>query len=224
MRQRIPERSANHRVVQCDRHIGRVVDLPDLVMLAQRLIAQDFVGEFHPGFRAAGQSVQHDDDPPVRIVGLHQVDVRAVDATLAPEQAAQRLAVEIGTGQPYAIAGREIGRQRHTLAAQHNGRFHIGVMHRQTGCTSMQHAVQVVSVGMQQNRHGRRGHLAPGQRLLIMFCRWATTPSWGGAQGLVRNDRHKLGAKAVAPVEATQSTERQGRGWQEFGWHRRTAR
>ena len=61
-------------------------------------------------------------------------------------------------------------------------------------------------------------------KVAAALCHGVAILSRSGVQGVVRHDRYKLGAKAVAPVEATQSTERQGRGWQEFGWHRRSAR
>jgi len=88
------------RAVDRDGHVGGVVDLPDLVLLAQQLVAHDLVGHVHPCLGTAAQAVQHQHDAPVGVVALHQVQVRALDAVLAAQHRAQRLPGEPGLGQP----------------------------------------------------------------------------------------------------------------------------
>lgn len=93
------------------RQVGRVVDLPDLVVVAQGLVAEHFVGHVDPGFGTAGQAVQHDDDMALGVVGLQQIQMGHLQYLAAADQGRQGLAGEAGAGQPQAIAGREVGGQ-----------------------------------------------------------------------------------------------------------------
>ncbi|MNZ53125.1 hypothetical protein D3C78_709930 [compost metagenome] len=94
----------NGPVVEGDWQVGRVVDLPDLVVVAQHLVAQDLVGHVDPGFRATGQPVQHDNDVALGVEGLQQVQVGRFQHFAAADQSQQGLAGKTGARQPQAVA------------------------------------------------------------------------------------------------------------------------
>ncbi|KAG1440107.1 hypothetical protein G6F57_019147 [Rhizopus arrhizus] len=133
--QRVAHRIVAHR----DGHVGRVVELPDLEILADLVVAHQLVGNVDPGFRAAGQAMDHQQHAPVRIVGLHHVQVRRVDAALAAEQRAQRLVAEVGSRQPQRVAGGKVRRQRYLLPVQGDFGDLVGIVDLQFRLVVVQH-------------------------------------------------------------------------------------
>ena len=102
--QRALQRLANGVVVQRQRRIGGVVDLPDLVVAAQGFIAQHLIGHVDPGLWAAGQAMQHDDGAAVGVIGLHQVDGGFDNPVAQAHQGAQRLGGKPRACQPQSVA------------------------------------------------------------------------------------------------------------------------
>ena len=147
--------------------------------------------------------MQHDDGALVRVVGLHQVHLRARNAVGAAEQGAQRLHAEAGTGQPQAIAGREVGRHRQFLArhARRVAARRVDQHHHQL--LRGQYLLQAVAVEADQRRDdGEAGFLV--RHILAFRCAW---PGHDGDQ---------VGAEAVAPVHIAQAGKRQRGGRQQF--------
>ncbi|MNS75833.1 hypothetical protein D3C72_1093610 [compost metagenome] len=203
LRQGRVQRLADGGVVGRQRRIARVVHLPDLVAAAQLLVAHQFIRHVDPRFRAAGQAVQHDDGALVRVIGLHQVHLRARNAVGAAEQSAQRLHAKAGTGQPQAVAGREIGRHGQFLA-RHARRFaarRVDQHHQQL--LRGQYFLQAVAVEADQRRDDGK------TRLLVRHVLAFRRPGLG-------HDGHQVGAEAVAPVHIAQAGKRQRGGRQQF--------
>jgi len=200
--QRALQGLANGLVVQRQRGVGGVVDLPDLVVAAQVLVAQHLVGHVDPGLGAAGQSVQHDDGASVRVVGLHQVDAGAHDAVAQPHQGAQRLGGKAGARQPQPVARGEVARQRHPGAGQLDLADTVGVEGLQLHLARGQDLFQALSGKVQH--HGDGGK----QRLLVGRAWRAFQHALGGAcQIAVRialEHGHQLGTEAIAAVLVAQ--------------------
>ena len=168
----VPERGlegvANRHRIHENRRIRRVVHLPDLEMFPQCGVALDLVGQVHPCLGTACQSVQHENHAAPGVEGLHQVDMRANNAAVAPEQCAQRLFREARAGQPETVPSREIARQRHGLMVDLDGRFAIRVIDDQCGDVRGEYVLERCAVEAQQQRERRRRHFAvdlPGLRV-----------------------------------------------------------
>ncbi|MCY1211306.1 hypothetical protein D9M72_230170 [compost metagenome] len=208
VRQGLRDGFADGQVVQRQRRIRGVVHLPDLVAAAQRLVAEHFVRHVDPGLGAAGQAVQHDDGAPLRVVGLHQVDVRPGQALGAAEQAAQRLQREVGAGQPQAVARGEVGGQRNLFAGQPDRAGAVGVEHGDAQRARGQHVLQRGAVELQQRGEGGEGRFAEGRGVFVGLRRGRTV--------VARGDQ--FGAEAVTAVDVAQAREGQrGGGNQLFG-------
>ena len=232
--QSVVQRLAHRVVVERDRHVGRVVELPDLEAGADPLVAHEFVGHVDPGLGTAGQAVDHQDDAAVRVVGLHQVEMRTIDALLPAEQAAQRLPVEARTCQPQAVAGGEIGRQRHLLSLQFDPGVPVRVVRGEFDLMRRQHLGEVFAREAQQCGDRRRRHFAPGRAgppprscgpvgIRGVFGVFGVFGIFGITRHcrhrIVGPHRHQFGAEAVAPERAAQARERQRRGRQQFLRH-----
>ena len=148
--ERIVEGLVDLVAVQRDRGVGRVVHLPDLEMPAQLGIAHDLVGHVDPGFRAAAQAVQHEDDAAVRVPRLHQVHVRRADAFAQAEQRAQRLRGKARLGQPQAVGRGEIAGQRYLLTVQVHALGGLGRVHIEQHLGGIEHLLQIVALEAQQ--------------------------------------------------------------------------
>ena len=100
------------------RHIRGVINLPDLEFASQFFIGQKLISDVDPGLGAARQSMQHHDDAPPRVEGLHQIQMRLIDSTLTSKQPSQRLLVESRTCQLQAVASRKVTSQWHALTME----------------------------------------------------------------------------------------------------------
>ena len=221
--QRVVECIGDLVAVQRDRRIGRVVDLPHLELLAQLGVAHDLVGQVHPGFRAAGQAVQHEDDATIRVPRLHQVDVRFADALAHAEQGAQRLPGETALRQPQAIGGGEVAGQRHLLAMQGDALGGFGRISVQLDPARAHHIVQVAALEAQQCGDVDRRHLAELGHRIVMAMTAATAcvvlillRCLGlGALGCDHrcnqlrrvHHHHQLGTEAIAAIGTAQADE-----------------
>ncbi|WP_430538787.1 hypothetical protein [Lysobacter capsici] len=152
--ERLVQRRRDRRAIGQDADVGRIEHLPQLIVLAQRIVAEDLVGEVDPRLRAAGQAMHQHDHPLVRIVRLIEVDARLERARLlGPQQARQAQPRQFRTRQPHAIGRRIIRRERHLASADGFAVDAIRVVHVHAGLIARQHRVQVVAVEAQGRSH-----------------------------------------------------------------------
>ncbi|CAM5202211.1 hypothetical protein CDEN61S_00158 [Castellaniella denitrificans] len=111
---------------------------------------------------------------------------------------------EARAGEPQAVAGGEVGRQRHRVAGQPDGVVLVGVVDREFGLAGAQDVFQAVPRKGQNGGDGGEGGFDPGGRGILVVV--------AGRPG----DRDQLGAQAVAPVDAAQTPERQRAGRDQF--------
>ena len=206
MAERGVQRLADIGQVERDRRIGGVVDLPHLVVLAQRFVAHHLIGHIDPCLRAAGQAMQHDYGQAIGIVRLHHQHAWRLDAAFAPQQRADRLAGETRACQPDAVGSGEVGSERHRTVADGDGIVAVGVFRHQLDTPRGQYRVERVPLENQCASDGDIVRLAP-QYVVV------------GRQG--RRDRDEFGTETVASVDVAHTVETQGRCGNQFRWNAR---
>ena len=200
--QRVLDCGTDIPAVEGDRRVRGIDDLPDLKALSQRLVAEDLVGDVEPRFRAAREPVQRDEDVAIRIVRLHEINVRGRDAAGAPEHTPECLPREAGLGEPQRISRGEVGSERHVDACELDRLVSIGVERYEIEVIRAQDFIQRVAAEADDRRDGWNVHL--GERLL-------------GIGAFVRFEHgHHLGAETVASVDVSQPCEAQRRRGDQF--------
>ncbi|HEY4561075.1 MAG TPA: hypothetical protein VIG54_10085, partial [Lysobacter sp.] len=204
--QRFGQHLAQFVVVPGDRQAGRVVDLPDLVAVAQRLVAHHLVGEVDPGLRAAGEAMDHQQDAAVGIEALHAVDVRLAQPAGSAQQRQRGLPRERRLGQPHAVAGGEVRGERQAAPAQLDVALPVGIEGVDGRAIGREHLGEVAAGEIDHRRQRQEAHARDAPRASGRLGR-------GGVADAVGGELHRhLRAEAVAAERGVQAAEAQAVG------------
>ena len=175
-------------------------------MLTQYLVPGHFIDQVDPGLRTAGQPVQQEDDPLVRVIRLHQVDMRPGYPLAAAEQGAQRLHRKARVGQPQTVGGGVIGRQRNAVALQGDAGGALGGIHIQVELARGQHLFQRIAGKVQHGGGIDRRHLTEHGYVLDPSRPFFRLGGVHRQRQLRRlHLHHQLGTKAITAVAAAQA-------------------